>query len=359
MSDEVRPPVKRTGGGDRAPKGDDGRSFNYFEPAARRSSWYEDVTIDTQPSPARHLDRGFAVHFDDGRSTWDAGSTALRHEDWYAFRDPNQLWERVYYQQGAGYERQIEDTINVARADGQPIRLDPAWIEFLRTHMQQSAFVEQGLWLVLASSARAALSDSLAHFMTFSAGFKQREAQAIVLYAMDLETDHGEFSMDAARESWLSDAQWQPTRRYVEELNTLLDWGEVLVAANLCFEPLVGVLLRRELYERGGAANRDTVTPVVFHAAQMEYQQVVRFTAAFADFLTASPEHGEANRAVIQGWIDTWLPRAGEAAAALEPLFAAQPNGTEFATALEHVEGQLVQTLTDLGLQTDRSGTPA
>lgn len=355
---EGTPPVKKTGGVDKPRGGDEGRSFEYFTPAGRRASWYEDVTIDTQPSPNRHLDRGWLVRFDDGRTTWDASSTKLTHEDWYDFRDPNQLWERVYYQQGAGYERQIEDTIAVARADGQPVRLAPEWIEFLREHMQQSAFVEQGLWLVVASSARAALSDSLAHFMTFSAGFKQRDAQAVVLYAMDLEADHGEFSMDAARESWMNDPQWQPARSYVEELNTLLDWGEVLIAANLCFEPLVGVLLRRELYERGGANNRDTVTPVIFHAAQMEYQQIVKFTAAFAEFLTGSEEHGAHNREVIQGWIDAWLPKARGAAAALEPLFAAQPNGADFATALDHVSGQLTETLDALGF-TASTGAPA
>lgn len=355
---EGAPPVKKTGGVDKPRGGDEARSFEYFTPAGRRATWYEDVTVDTQPSPNRHLDRGWLVQFDDGRSTWDAGSTKLAHDDWYDFRDPNQLWERIYYQQGAGYERQIEDTINVARADGQPERLPKDWIEFLRAHMQQSAFVEQGVWLVIASSARAALSDSLAHFMTFSAGFKQREAQAVVLYAMDLETDHGEFSMDAARESWMDGAEWQPGRKYVEELNTLLDWGEVLIASFLCFEPLVGVLLRRELYERGGAANQDTVTPVVFHAAQMEYQQILKFTTAFVEFVTASEQHGPANRETVQGWVDAWLPKAREAAAALEPVFAACPNGVDFATALARVEGELATTLTGLGLEA-RTGATA
>jgi propane monooxygenase small subunit len=217
--------------------------------------------------------------------------------------------------------------------------------------MQQTAFVEQGLWIAVASSARAALSDTLTHFMAFQAGFKQREAQAVVLYAMDLETDHGEFSMDASRTSWMDDAPWQPVRAYVEQLNTLTDWAEVLVAGNLCFDALVGVLLRRELLERGGANNHDTVTPVVFNVAQMEFLQIARFTTAFVDFATSSPEHGDANRAVVQGWVDEWLPRAREAAAALEPLFASQPNGAGFAAALERVEGELGETLRELGLR--------
>jgi Methane/Phenol/Alkene Hydroxylase len=40
---------------------------------------------------------------------------------------------------------------------------------------------------------------------------------------------------------------WQPTRRYLERLAATADWGEVVITANLCFEPVVGTLIRREL----------------------------------------------------------------------------------------------------------------
>lgn len=133
----------------------------------------------------------------------------------------------------------------------------------------------------------------------------------------------------------------------------------MLVAANLCLDALVGVLLRRELLERGGAANQDTVTPTVFHVAQMESQQVVSFTTAFVAFATTSEQHGAANREVVQGWIDEWLPQARETAQALEPLFAAQPNGEEFAEALVRVEGEQRAQLEGLGLRAGAEVTAA
>ncbi len=86
----------------------DEREFAWFAPAGRRATLYEDVTVDTQPSIHRHLTRGWPLHFEDGRGTWDDSSTALRCEDWYAFRDPGQLWERPFYSDGAALERQIE-----------------------------------------------------------------------------------------------------------------------------------------------------------------------------------------------------------------------------------------------------------
>ena len=35
------------------------RSYNYFTPAKRRASVYEDVTVDVQPDPERHLTQGW------------------------------------------------------------------------------------------------------------------------------------------------------------------------------------------------------------------------------------------------------------------------------------------------------------
>lgn len=346
------PPVKKTGGVEKSRGGDDARSFQWFTPAGRRATLYEDVTVDTQPSPKRHVDRNWPLAFANGHTVWDERSTALKHEEWYDFRDPNQLWERPYYQQGAGYERHIEDTIAVARRDRMHERLVPEWIEFLRGNMQQIAFVDHGLWLAMAASARAALSDTIAHFMAFEAGFKQRQAQAIVLYAMDMENEHGPFSMDDARRSWLEDAEWQGARKMVEKLNTVVDWAEVIVAQNVLYESLIGVLLRRELMERGGAANRDTVTPVVFQCAQIEWRQIHDFTMEFLRFTTESEVNGEGNRETIQGWIDEWLPGIREAAGALEPLFEAQPNGPSFPEALTRVEEELATALEPYGLTT-------
>ena len=68
----------------------------------------------------------------------------------------------------------------------------------------------------------------------------------------------------------LRDDAWQPARRYLERLAATADWGEVLVAANLCFEPTVATLIRRELGTRAAAAHGDTVTPVLARAETQE-----------------------------------------------------------------------------------------
>ena len=45
------------------------RSYNYFTPRKRRATVYEDVTMDVQPDPDRHLTQGWVYSFANG----DAG----------------------------------------------------------------------------------------------------------------------------------------------------------------------------------------------------------------------------------------------------------------------------------------------
>lgn len=290
--------------------GADEREFAWFVPAGRRATLYEDVTIDTQPSVRRHLTRGWPLHFDDGRGTWDDRSTALRCDDWFAFRDPGELWERPFYQRGAALERQLDAAVS----QGLFLDFTARWVELLRAQLQVAAFVEHGLWFALATVGRDCLSDTVATCVCLQAACKQRSAQAILLYALDLEQQlECELPIESARRCFERDERWQPTRRYLERLAATRDWGEVIIAANLCFEPTVGTLLRRELGTRAAAASGDTVTPVLAAAASQEWEWARAWTVALVRLLLPK------NRGVIDGWLADWLPDARAAANALVP----------------------------------------
>jgi hypothetical protein len=344
--------VKSLGDGIPAPGGggEEGRTFQWFTPRRRRASLYEDVTIDTQPSIHRHITRGWPLSFEDGRGMWWESSTALRCVDWYDFRDPGETWERPYYQQGAGYERQIEGALAGAAADHLFEDFSPEWVDFLRAHLQVPAFVEHGLWLASASLARDCLSDSLTHCLALHAAMKQRSAQAVVLYAMDLEPHLGEFPIETARERWLKDEAWQPSRRYVERLANVRDWGELIVAANACFEPTVVTLLRRELGIRAATAHGDTVTPVVARAATTEWQWTRAWTVEFLRFVTEDREHGEHNRELVEGWVARWMPDATAAALALGAIAGGLSNTVPFESSLRSLRQTVAEVFTEAGL---------
>jgi propane monooxygenase reductase subunit len=325
------------------------REFAWFQPAARRASLYEDVTIDTQPSIHRHLTRGWPLHFEDGRGTWNDASTALRSSDWFAFRDPGQQWERPFYQAGTAIEHQIDGALRSAAEQGLIEDFAPEWVSFLRSSLQVPAYLEHGLWFALATAARDCLSDSVATCVCLQAAMKQRSAQAIVLYAMDLEQHlETEFPIDSARRAFLKDEPWQSARRYLERLAATPDWGEVLVAANLCFEPTVATLVRRELGTRAAAAHGDTVTPVLARAETQEWEWTRAWTVELSRFLLADPAQGEHNREVLTGWVRDWLPHALSAASALGPL--AEPIGLDFERAAKRVTAYAGELLAEAGL---------
>jgi ferredoxin-NADP reductase len=325
------------------------REFAWFAPSGRRATLYEDVTIDTQPSVHRHLTRGWPLHFEDGRGTWNDASTALRSGDWFAFRDPGEQWERTFYQAGTAVEQQIEGALRSAAEQGLIEDFAPEWVAFLGDFLQVPAYVEHGLWFALATAARDCLSDSVATCVCLQAAMKQRSAQAVVLYAMDLESHLAQaFPIESARERFLGDEAWQPTRRYLERLAATPDWAEVLVAANLCFEPTVVTLIRRELGMRAAAAHGDTVTPVLARAETQEWEWARTWTVALSLFLLADPGHGEHNRAVLDGWVRDWLPDALAAAVALAPL--AGQIGLDVARATDRVQGYAGEMLAEAGL---------
>jgi hypothetical protein len=328
-----------------------GRSFDWYRPHKRRATLYEDVTIDTQPSIHRHLTRGWPLHFEDGRGTWDDASTALQSYDWFEFRDPGEQWERPFYQRGAAVEVEIESAIRSAIEEDLLSDFSPEWIEFLRAFLQGPAYVEHGLWFALATAARDCLSDSVATCVALQAAMKQRSAQAIVLYAMDLE-DHGfgAFPIEAAKQSFLTDEAWQPTRRYLERLAATRDWGEVIVAANLCFEPILGTLIRRELGTRAAAASGDTVTAVLARGATQEWEWVRAWSTELCRFLLADEAHGTENRAHITAWIEDWMPEALEAALALAPFAERVPLGIDIGDAIARVREYAGAMLAEAGL---------
>ena len=91
------------------------RSYNYFTPRKRRATVYEDVTVDVQPDPARHLSQGWVYAFADGPGGYPQEWTALKSSNWHEFLDPNEEWEQTIYRNNANVVRQISQNIEHGR----------------------------------------------------------------------------------------------------------------------------------------------------------------------------------------------------------------------------------------------------
>jgi propane monooxygenase small subunit len=183
-----------------------------------------------------------------------------------------------------------------------------------------------------------------------------RAAQDLALYNLTLTEEIDGFDGSAHLDAWNNDPAWQGIRETAEQLTSIWDWGEAIFAGNVVFEPLVGELFRSQLVQHAAPRNGDFVTPTVVGAAEYDFaERDLRYTRAMFELLTGDREFADHNKAVLAGWLETWVPRAIEAARKLQPLWS-QPDARppRFEDSLDAAKSRFAGILTDLHLETPK-----
>ena len=152
------------------------RNFNYYTPAKRKQSRYEDVTVEVQPDPRHYLAQGWLYGFSDGRGGYPLDWTALKAwgsdrpeperypgsggkgydwpaHGWHEFRDPNEEWELSLYRYNANVIRQLNQNIDVARGTKAFDQWNRNWVRFVESHVGAWMHVDHGLGLYLFANA--------------------------------------------------------------------------------------------------------------------------------------------------------------------------------------------------------------
>lgn len=329
------------------------RTYNYFKPAKLRATTYEDVTFDVQPDPDRHLSQGWLYGFADSPGGYPKDWTTLKSSDWHQFRDPNEEWEQTIFRNNANIVRQVQQNLANAKAANAFAGFTPSWIRFVERNIGAWMHAEHGLGMhVFVAAQRSAPTNMLNNAICVNSIHKLRFAQDLVLYNLDLsESDIG-FDGEVHREVWQSDPVWQGVRENVERLTAIGDWAEAVFATNVVYESLVGVLFRSHLVMQIGARNGDYVTPTIVGAGENDYARDLNYTRVLFSMLANDPEHGAANKEVMNGWLAKWIPVSLAAARALQPIWSQPLEKTiTFETSLDLSKASLVSTLKDLGIE--------
>ena len=323
--------------------------FRYFEPAKRRATQYEEVTLHSQWDPKNFAVQGWFNRDQNGRAAWDDSSTRLKAQDWWAYRDPAEVWFRPYVTRQAATGSAITQAVEGAHRARLFEGMLPRWQEFLATHYAAYRFPEYGLFMALSYAQREALSDVVAGPLLFQGREKDRHAQDIALYGLALEAALPIYDESQCKALWLESPVWQPARRVIEYLMASRDWGEITIVINLVYEPLFATLFNRELMLRSASRHGDPVTSVI--AAGAEKDRVPRQAAATAlvHFLLVQDT---SNAQVLNEWLSDWTPQVMSACDALAPLFDVLDVPVQsFATARATVVRDWQQLVHDCGLE--------
>jgi len=352
------------------------RRFNYFTPAKRRPSHYEDVTVEVQPDPRHYLSQGWLYGFSDGRGGYPLDWTVLKAwgsdrpeperypgsggkgydwpaHGWHEFRDPNEEWELTLYRYNANVVRQINANVDAARETKAFEQWTRNWVSFVAQHVGAWMHVEHGLGLyVFANANRRAPTNMHNNAISVNSMHRIRFAQDLALYNLTLSEEIDGFDGAAHIQTWNSDPAWQGIREVAEQLTAIDDWAEAVFATNVVFEPLVGELFRSGLVQQAAPLNGDFVTPTVIGAGEYDYaQRDLRYTRVMFSQLTRDREFADHNKGYLDSWLSTWVPRALNAARKLQPLWS-QPDHKppRFEDGLDRAKSRFAGLVSELDL---------
>jgi methane monooxygenase component A beta chain/propane monooxygenase small subunit len=337
-----------------APVAKAARDFTYINSRKKRPSEYEAVNLHVQPRLGNWWDKGNSyLRTPEGREAFIEESSRLRHPDWHDFRDPSSLWQRQYMRMQAEQERAIErmteDVASSASAE-----IDPTWLtEIIQNHYAVWSFVEYGLFRGMFSASREGLSDTVVASMLFETFDRARHSQDIVHYALMLEENVPGFDATGAKDAWLQAPRYQPLRRLVEEISFgVKDWGETIVAMNLCFDPIVTEVAVIRLIGAMGPIHGDVVSKLIVSSVERDRRRERAWTEEFVRMVTADDVPAAAeNRTIIAEWIAHWTPRAIEAVGPLAELYDCLPAAkTPFAEVLATAAARQQEIATGLGV---------
>jgi phenol hydroxylase P1 protein len=255
--------------------------------------------------------------------------------------DPRQYYYGAWTQQRARQQDSQERTFELVETHGLLERLDPDAVARIRDVVIP---VRHAAWAANANNCYIAAYGFGAP-ITSACSLHMMDHLGIAQYVsrIGLVLDrNGTTVLEAARVAWLHDPTWQPLRALAEASMVTRDWFELFVLQNLLVDgtlhPLIFDRLGRELIAGGGVA-----FALLSQFMREWYVESSRWVDAA---IQRAATESAGNRALIAGWIETWLPRVE---AALDPI-AGRAFGGRGRAILDEVRSELVARAAKAGV---------
>lgn len=298
------------------------RTWPMLQGARRKPSEYEIVTHQV----SYHFDNGpapFALDVGTPMNRWYLRyreGSPLKAADWNAFRDPRKLTYRSYVEQQSRREAHVDSIVDRYESEAHAVELGADWVALLSRTYLASRYSCHALQMAAMYLASMAPSSYVTNCAEFQAADEMRRIQRIAYRAAALAASHDPALREpgTARAIWETDPAWQPLRECLERLLVAYDWGEALVALNLCVKPAHDAVLITQLAEAARAAGDEELVLTLGDVA-LDSERSAEWSEALTAFaVEQSPE----NEATIDAWVATWRPRAEAAVAPLRELLA-------------------------------------
>ncbi len=274
--------------------------------ADKPASRYLEATMDVQAQANFH----YRPTWDPEHELFDARRTQIVMKDWYALKDPRQLYYGTYTLARARMQETAEADFEFVESRGLAERYDEA---ARRTTLDFYVPLRHVAWGAnMNGSYQCAYGFGTA--ITQPCLYAGMDQLGIAQYLTRLGLLLGQPSdLEAGKHAWLNAPAWQPLRKLVEDTWVTRDWFELFMAQNVVLDGALFGLAYKEvdaaLSERAGP----TVSMLTRFQAEW-FPDACKWVDAVVK--TAAADSGE-NKALLGQWYVGWRTRVREA---LEPI---------------------------------------
>jgi toluene monooxygenase system protein E len=307
-----------TGPHDQRKSGSRLKTYSHLERERRVPNEYELVTSGL----LYYSGRGFEVSTP--LEAWyekHQGASLLRGGDWERFSDPRETTYAKYTALALKGETYLDGVLEAIETTGYDRSLATEWRATLDRVLGPLRYPLHGFQMIAAYIGQMAPSGRITVAALFQAADEMRRIQRLAYRMTLLQTVDAAFGTES-QTIWQRDPAWQPLREAVERCLTTYDWGECLIALNLCIKPVIDELFMR-YFPKEAEEHDDHLLGQLFSSLDEDCRWHRAWTVAL---LRTALESNADNRAVIQGWITRWSEVAHRAAAAFDFLFRRTQN---------------------------------
>ena len=236
----------------------------------------------------------------------------LQHDDWDAFRDPDEMIYRTYNIVQDGQENYVMGLFDQFNERGHDQMLAAEWAAFLAAAYTPCRYAFHGLQMGCAYIAQMAPASTITNCATYTTADHLRWVTHTAYRTRELANTFGSLGLgENERQVWETDPRWQGFRELIERALVVWDWAESFTAFNLVIKPAVEETLLTQLGEYA-RAHDDTLLGLLTQAQTRDAERHRRWTLSLTEMALSNPS----NREVLRTWVAAWAPRADQAIAA-------------------------------------------
>ena len=304
------------------------KTFSHLAKLKRRPSEYEIVSTNLIWS-TEDPKRPWAMSPSVPLSKWYIqyrNESPLKHPDWNAFRDPEQLVYRTYNMMQDGQESYVDGLLSDHNRTEHDKGLSAAWLKTLCRLYTPGRYATHAVQMSSAYLVQLAHASTVENCAMFQAADQLRWLQRTAYRTKELSKSHPSVGFGTSeRKTWEDDPAWQGFRELIEKTLVAYDWGEQFVALNLITKPAIDEAYLRQL-GNAGRNHGDTLLGLLNDAQLIDSDRARRWSKALLDFLLKVP----GNQAVLDGWVKKWVPLSDKA---IDAFCAALPDSPDAASS--------------------------